>query len=202
MTIDGTKWKTIIIASMERAKQLGDSSQYSDVSIEVDANRAKISATRYALSSCFTDDRFYMIVESSADEQLQIVEQFMETPTKTECKDADAKAEAELPEFLKTTVSMINEQLPAAIDAETQLVRTSSEGSKLIYHYLLINHTSESLTTEEVTAKLEPMIVKQSCTSPNLRPILDQKGSVTYIYRGSDAKQIAKFDVDLSACSG
>lgn len=198
MTIDGAQWKTIILASMEQAKRIGDLNEYSDINIEVDGNRAKIAAKRFLVASCFTDDRFYMVVESTDNDQLQIVEQFMETPIKSQCEGA----EPELPTFLQNTVKMINEQLPAAIDAETQLIKTSAEGTKLTYHYVLINYTSENLSTNEATTKLEGNVLKQSCSSPNLRPILDQDGSLSFIYRGSDAKQIVKFDVDKTACQG
>lgn len=198
MTIDGSRWKTIILTSMERAKQLGDRSEYSDIAIELDADRAKITATRYSALDCFTDNRFYMVVQSTADKQLQIIEQFMETPAQSNCEGS----ETDLPEFLETTVKMINEQLPAVIDAETHLVKTSADGSKLTYHYVLINYTSETLTTDEATAKLQTAVVQQSCGSPNLRPILDQGGSISYIYRGSDAVQIVKLDIDKTACPG
>lgn len=196
MTIDGAQWKTIIIGSMERAEQTGDASEYSEVVFDVSEDSAKIKATRYSALHCFTDKRFYIIVKNAANEELQIVEQFMETPVKSSCENA----ETDLPEFLETTVKMINEQLPAAIDAETQLIKTSSEGSKLTYHYVLVNYTSETLTANQVADKLGSMVVSQSCDSPNLRPILDQDGSISYIYRGSDAVEIAKFDIDRSAC--
>jgi len=163
MTIDGAQWKTIIMASMERAKKIGDCSEYSQVVIDVNGDEARISAKRYSHVDCFTDDRFYMVVKSAVDNQLQIVEQFMETPAQSSCKES----KTDLPEFLQTTVKMINEQLPAKIDAETQLVRTSADGNKLTYHYVLINYTSDTLTTDEATAKLSPVVVQQSCSSPN-----------------------------------
>lgn len=198
MTIDGKRWKTIILASMETAKKLGDRSKYSDVSIKMDGDQAKISATRYAIADCFTDNRFYMVVKSGADNTLQIVEQFMESPAQSNCEDSDM----DLPKFLQDTVKMINEQLPAVIDAETHLIKTSAEGNKLIYHYVLVNYTAETLTTAEATAKLQPLVVQQSCSSPNLRPILDQNGSIAYIYKGADAVQIARLDIDKSVCPG
>jgi len=198
MTIDGVRWKSIVLASMERAKQVDNRSEYSDVVIEVSGDKAKISATRYSVIDCFHDDRFYLVVTTGADNQLQIVEQFMETPVQSSCEGSDN----DLPEFLQSTVNMINAQLPAKIDAETQLVKTSANGTNLIYHYVLINYTSKTITTAEATAKLQPVVVQQSCTSPNLRPILDQNGSLTYIYTGSDAAQIVKLDVDKKACSG
>ena len=198
MTIDGTHWKTIILTSMENAKQLGDRSEYSDVAYEVGTDQAKISATRYSTLNCFTDNRFYMVVKSTADDRMQIVEQFMESPAQSNC---EGTTDTGLAEFLQNTVKMINEQLPAAIDAETHLIKTSAEGTKLTYHYVLINYTSETLTTDEATTRLQPLVVQQSCSSTNLRPILDQDGSISYIYRGSDAAQIVKLDIDKSACS-
>jgi len=200
MTIDGAQWKTIILASMERAKQLGDRSDYSDVVIDVDedGDGAKISATKYSQLDCFQDDRFYMVVRTTADDQLEIVEQFSQSPMQSNCEES----KTDLPAFLQTTVKMINEQLPAKIDAETQLIKTTAVGSQMTYHYLLINHTADTLSTQEASEKLRSVVIQQSCSSPNLRPILDQNGSLSYIYRGSDAAQIVKFDVDKSACSG
>ncbi len=196
MTIDGARWKTIILSSMERAKQMNDHSVYSDVSIEVDNNHAKITASRYSELNCFTDEGFYMVVKSTAGNRLQIVEQFMKSAKQSNCEDS----ETDLSEFLQTTAKMINEQLPAAIDAETQLLNTSVDGNKLTYHYVLVNYTSETLTTDVATAKLQPLVMQQSCGSPNLRPILDQGGSLSYIYKGSDAVQIVKLDIDKSTC--
>jgi len=198
MTIDGARWKSIILASMERAKQMGDRSEYSDIDFNVSGDKAKITATKYSIVNCFHDDRFYMVVKSTIDDKLQIVEQFMETPVQSSCEESNN----DLPEFLQSTAKMINEQLPAKIDPETQLVKTSANGSKLTYHYILINHTSDTLSSDEATDKLQPIVVEQSCSSPNLRPILDQNGSLSYIYTGSDAKQIVKFDIDKTACSG
>ncbi len=197
MTIDGSRWKTIILSSMERAKQANDLNEYSNVAIEVDGDQAKISASRYSNLNCFTDDRFYMIVKSTAANELKIVEQFTESAAKSNCEGSDT----DLSEFLQSTVKMINEQLPAAVDAETQLVKTSTEGKQLTYHYVLVNYTVETLTTDVATATLQPLVIQQSCNSPNLRPILDQGGSLAYIYKGSDAVDIAKLDVDISACN-
>ncbi|MFK7996717.1 MAG: hypothetical protein AB8B87_21450 [Granulosicoccus sp.] len=196
MTIDGTRWKTIIAASMDQAKQVGDRSEYRDVDIELTEGRGKITATRYSTVDCFTDERFYMVVEDAGDNKLQIIEQFMETPVKSLCENS----EPDLPEFLQSTVKMINEQLPAVIDAETHLVKTSAEGSQLTYHYVLVNYTSMTLSTDDAAAKLEPLVIHQSCNSPNMRPILDQDGLITYIYRGADSVQIVKFDIDKTVC--
>lgn len=196
MTIDGVQWKSIIIASMEKARQVNDVSEYSNVTIAVDGDQAKISAKRYSLLKCYTDDSFYMTVKINNDDQIKIVEQFMESPAESNCK----KTGTELADFLKSTVEMINPQLPAAVDAETQLIKTASNGNNLIYHYVLVNHTSQTLTPKVAEEKLAPIVVQQSCVSPNLRPILDQGGLLTYIYRGSDAVQIAKLNVDITAC--
>lgn len=197
MTITGERWKSIILASMESAKQLNDRYEYTDINISVEADQAKISATRYSVANCFTDNQFYMIVKNSANDLLQIVEQFMESPAQSNCEGSKTSLE----DYLKSTVTMINGQLPASIDSETQLVKTSSDGSNLTYHYVLLNYTSETLTQEDATSKLKPLVVQQSCSNPNLRSILDQDGSISYIYRGSDAVQIAKLDVEKSVCS-
>lgn len=198
MTITGQQWKNIIISSMDNAKKVGDHSKYSDINIDVESNTAKITATRYSSVDCFTDKRFSMVVEASGNDQLKIVEQFMESPVQSNCEEQPG----DLTEFLQTTVKMINQQLPAEIDAETRLIKTSSDGSNLRYHYVLFNHTTATIATEDAKARLAPLTVQQSCNSPNLRPILDQGGSLTYIYNGIDQVQIVKLDVDKSACGG
>jgi len=88
MTIDGVRWKTIILASMERAKKLGDRSEYSQVAIDVNGDEARISANRYSHLDCFHDKRFYIVVKAIGDNQLQIVEQFMETPAQSSCEES------------------------------------------------------------------------------------------------------------------
>lgn len=196
MTIDGNRWKTIIISSMENAKASDDHYVYSNVKISTDQEFAKITATRYSELNCFTDNNFYMMVQSSNDGQMQIVEQFMESPIQSNCENS----ESDLKEFLNKTVEMINSQLPAEVDAETQLIKTSTDGNRLIYHYVLVNYTTETLSTDDASKVLQPLVIQQSCTSPNLRPILDQGGDLSYIYKGSDAVEIAKFDVDITAC--
>ncbi len=198
MTITGRQWKNIIISSIDNAKKVDDRSEYSDINIDVEANTATITATRYSSVDCFTDKRFSMVVEASNNDQLKIVEQFMESPVQSNCEAQPA----DLTEYLQTTVRMINQQLPTKIDAETQLIKTSTDGSNLRYHYVLFNHTTATLTTENAEARLSPLVVQQSCNSPNLRPILDQGGSLTYIYNGIDQVQIVKLDVDKSACGG
>jgi len=92
MTIDGVRWKTIILASMERAKKLGDRSEYSQVAIDVNGDEARISANRYSHLDCFHDKRFYIVVKAIGDNQLQIVEQFMETPAQSSCEESTANS--------------------------------------------------------------------------------------------------------------
>jgi len=88
MTIDGARWKTIILSSMERAKKIDDRSDYSQVVVDVNGDEAKISANRYSHVDCFNDKRFYMVVKA-IDNQLQIVEQFMETPAQSSCEESN-----------------------------------------------------------------------------------------------------------------
>ena len=67
----------MIIDSMEIGKQRGDKSEFSDIKIVIDKNKARITASRYSTLKCFKDKRYYMIVSKKTNGNLQIIEEFI-----------------------------------------------------------------------------------------------------------------------------
>lgn len=197
MEVKGKKWKQMIIDLMEIGKQRGDKSEFSNIKIIVENNRAKITATRYATVKCFNDSRYYMIVEKENNGELKIVEEFMESPSQSKCANTSKN---DLSLVLQGSVKMINKQLPIMVDSDTKLLKTSSDTSTLIFHYVLVNYLSTELDTAVLEQNLRPMLIQQTCTMPNMKPVLDQRGSISYSYNGKDQKQIITINVDKSSC--
>lgn len=198
MKVEGKKWKQIIADSMDAGKQRGDISEFSNVKVSVNENRAKVTANRYATIKCFNDSRYYMIIEKGDNNKLQIVEEFMESPLQSSCTNTPKN---DISLVLQASVKMINKQLPIMVDSDTKLEKTSSEGSTLIYHYTLVNYLSSELDAGALEQNLRPMVTQQTCTMPNLKPVVDQGGSISYRYSGKDQKQIIAIDINKSSCS-
>ncbi len=198
MTVDGKRWKQMLIDTMELGKQRGDRSEFSDIKVLVQNNRAKVTANRYSTIKCFNDSRYYMTIEKGNNKELKIIEEFMESPLQSSCANSP-KDDISL--VLQATVKMINKQLPVMVDSDTQLEKTSSEGNKLIYHYVLVNYLSEELDAAALDQSIRPMVVQQTCTMTNLKPVVDQGGSISYRYSGKDQKQILEIVIDKSSCS-
>jgi len=197
MKVEGKKWKQMIVDSMEVGKQRGDRSEFSDIKVLVEKKRAKVTANRYATAKCFNDSNYYMVIEKRSNGELEIVEEFMESPLQSACASTPKN---DISLVLQASVKMINRQLPIMVDSDTRLEKTSSEGSALIYHYVLVNHLSTELDAGVFEQNIRPMVTQQTCTMPNLKPVIDQGGSILYRYNGKDQKQILAISIDKSSC--
>ncbi len=197
LQMDGSKWKSAIKDTMEIAKQRGDQSEFSNISVSVDGNRAKISASRYSTIKCFTDNKYYMQVEEQSDGTLQIIEEFFESPVESSCKNM---ANNDLDLVLQGAAKFLNKQLPIMVDSDSKLVKATSEGKTLTYHYTLIKYAANDLDPVALKESLTPMVTKQTCTMPNLRPVVDRGATIRYLYNGNDAKEILAINVRKSNC--
>jgi len=183
LQMDGSKWKSAIKDTMEIAKQRGDQSEFSNISVSVDGNKAKISASRYSTIKCFTDNKYYMQVEEQSDGTLQIIEESMESPMESSCKNT---ANNDLDLVLQGAAKMLNKQLPLMVDSDSKLVKATAEGKTLTYHYTLIKYSADDLDPEALKETLKPMVTQQTCTMPNLRPVVDKGATIRYQYNGND----------------
>ncbi len=197
MAIDGKKWKQLIVDSMDIAKQRGDSSKFSDVSFTRDGDGMKITASRYSAIKCFQDKDYYMILKEREDGQIEIVEEFTRSPQKSNCEKI---AENDLVLVLQATVKAVSKQLPVMLDSDTRLEKISSEGKVLTYQYELVNYASKDLDAIALMKAVKPMVIKQTCTTPNLKSIVDQGGTVSYLYDGKDKVQVIEINVNKQNC--
>ena len=195
--VDGHKWKEMITSTMEISKQRGDKSEFSNISVSMDGDVAKITASRYSTIKCFMDEKYYMRVEKQSDGTLKIIEEYVEIPVETSCKTA-IKDDVEL--FLKGVVAVANKQYPIMVDSDTKLERASSEGKTLIYHYTLVNYAADELNAQIFEENMMPNLLQQSCTTPSLRSLVDKGGTVTFQYNGKDQKNVSSMEIRQADC--
>ena len=127
-------------------------SEFSDIKVVVEKDKAKITASRYAAIKCFHDKRYYMIVGKGENGTLQIIEESMESLAQSKCASTPKN---DLSLVLQSSVVMTNKQLPIMVDSDTKLERTSSEDNMLIYHYELVNYLSTELDAEALKQNLK-----------------------------------------------
>ncbi|MGH8106691.1 MAG: hypothetical protein ACREO2_10250, partial [Arenimonas sp.] len=102
--------------------------------------------------------------------------------------------------LLQVTVKMISKQLPVMLDSDTKLEKISADGKVLTYQYELVNYASNGLDAVALMKTLKPLIIKQTCTTANLKAIVDKGGTVTYQYNGKDKIQIIEINVSKQNC--
>lgn len=197
MVLEGKKWKELVVDSMEIAKQRGDNSKFTDVAIVPEGEGMKVTASRYSATKCFQDKDYYMILKAREDGQIEITEEFARSPLKSNCEKVP---ENDLALVLQATVKVIGKQLPVMLDSDTKLEKISSEGKVLTYQYELVNYASTGLDAIALMKSLKPMVTKQTCTVANMKTILDQGGTVSYVYLGNDKKQVIEINISKQSC--
>lgn len=194
---DGKKWKQLIRDLMGLAKERGDSSKYSNVSIAIEGDTAKITASRYSALKCYQDDDYFLVVKA-VGERLEIIEEFSKAPQQSACENAPKEDDLSL--ILRATVLAVSKQLPVMLDSDTKLEKISSEGRVLSYEYELVNFLSTEVDTVALNAGLTTTLVKQACSTPGLKTIMDKGGTLSYRYNGKDKRQVTELRIDIKNC--
>ncbi|WP_157600194.1 hypothetical protein [Saccharospirillum impatiens] len=102
---------------------------------------------------------------------------------------------AALGALLIAIVDQTNPILPAKIDEDTVLVQLTAEQTTLIYDYKILTLTSQEMPAEELENLMRPIVITQSCSMANIRPILDQGATMRYQYTASDDVWLTEIDV-------
>ena len=197
LKMDGSKWKELIISTMEISQKRGDKNEFSNIAIAMHGDVAKITASRYSTIKCFTDDKYYMRVKKQSDGVLRIIEEFSETTLESSCKTTK-KDDLEL--FLKSVVKVANKQYPIMVDADTKLEKASSEGKTLTYHYTLVKYTADELNAQIFEQNMRPDLLKHTCADSSLRNVVDKGGMIVFQYNGKDQNGISSMNVKKSDC--
>jgi hypothetical protein len=75
LSMTGAKYKERLKALLPVARDRGDTSKYSNISVIIEGSRAKIKATRYSELKNYTDDEYFMVVEETSPGVLHVVEE-------------------------------------------------------------------------------------------------------------------------------
>jgi hypothetical protein len=194
--LTGEKYKSIVLSALSTAEKVGDTSEFSNISIEISENRATIRAKRYARIKCHSDENYFMVVTEQSDGKLLITEESASSPMKSLCVDNGNY----LSELLKASVEQTNKGLPTMIDSETQFVKTSSDGDTLTMHYRLVNYLSDEVDVDYFHESIGPLLLASFCTEQYFAVISQNKGTVSFKYSGSDEIEVLSFDFSEEDC--
>ena len=111
------------------------------------------------------------------------------------------EVEAKLVEGLKIAANQFNQKLPMMLDSNTRLDRaTVGPGVRMVYHHTLPGYTSKDIDSNLLRNTLRPEVMRNVCSSSEMKKSLQFGGIYAYAYYGSDGVEIAQFEIDRSDC--
>lgn len=85
--------------------------------------------------------------------------------------------------LLDKTANELNKTCPMMVDSETRLDNaTSLPGNVFQYNYTIVNYIKDSLDVDALKANLEPGILNQIKTNPELKLFRDNDVTLAYSY--------------------
>ena len=98
-------------------------------------------------------------------------------------------------ELMKVAGEM-NKSCPVMVDSETRLDNTMALPENVLrYNYTLINMTSDMIDVENLKSNLEPMILNQVKTNPDLKLFRDHRTTMSYSYKDKEGRFILQIDI-------
>ena len=102
---------------------------------------------------------------------------------------------------LSEIAGQANGAAPAEIDPDTRLDGArAGPGLRLTTTYTLVNAESNGVDSTTFETKLTPTIKENSCTNPDLRPLIDQGVVVVLEYRGKQGNPIGTVNINRETC--
>jgi hypothetical protein len=94
-----------------------------------------------------------------------------------------------------------NGAAPAAIDTDTRLDGAKAgPGVKLTVMYTLVNADANGVSSATFETLSAPTIKENTCTNPDLRPLIDQGVVVVLQYRGQRGEPLGTVNVNRATC--
>tara|TARA_R110002049_G_scaffold2511_8_gene18413 strand:+ start:139 stop:573 length:435 start_codon:yes stop_codon:yes gene_type:complete len=92
--------------------------------------------------------------------------------------------------------SELNKSCPIMVDKETRLDNAVALPENTFqYNYTLVNAEKASVDIEYLTNYLEPALINNVKTSPDLKVFRDQKTTMAYYYKDMNGEFITKIEV-------
>lgn len=176
---------------MAVAKVEDNVSRYDGIKVQRTDAGFTVSATRYAEHLCYTDDRFALDLEERAG-KLQITELRAFVQQKSSCADALERA-------LTALHDLVSPHLPMEMDG----IRMESARIDGATFELVQRATKLSLDDPEAVAFAESVhenAPSHACYSGPSRAVLEQHGTMRYVWLAADGAPLRTVDVTLDHC--
>ena len=197
MALPFSSLKAMLPKLLVSAKQAGDVSDYSNVRVALlDETSAKITATRYSNLNCFSDDSYYMVVQESDTGKLAITEEHSVTLAQGLCETNKA-----LIGTLSATADAYNAQLPAMVDADTELSSVTAQGTSMAYNYKLVGLAAEDIV-DNLADVLREGVVQSSCDMNPSKTLLERGATLVFNYTSLDDVLMDTVLVKQADCEG
>ena len=128
----------------------------------------------------------------------QIIEEYMETQPQSDCEET---YNDELQALLQKAENQIKGHLPILIDADTRLDNVRVTRSMFQYQYTLLNFALEELDVSALRSALIPIVTRQACTLPNLKPLIKRGATISFLYLDKKGKKVTIIDVAGDQCN-
>jgi hypothetical protein len=63
-----------------------------------------------------------------------------------------------------------------------------------------VNYSIEELDVVTTISALIPIVENQACSLPNLKPLIDNGATISFLYRGKNGKEITTINVTSTQC--
>jgi hypothetical protein len=181
---------------MEAAKLTDDKATYSEIAMEPDGERWKVSAKRYAKVKCITDDDYYAILARDSRGAFKIVEEYQVSFTVSQCPRDPAEARR----LITDLDAGMAGRLPLDVSAGVRMDAVEVDDLLLTYRQTLTDVPSTHPDLEPMKAQLYADVRRQSCGLPDLKQILHHGGSVRFVLSTSDAKKAIEVTTAEADC--
>lgn len=138
-------------------------------------------ATRDSERKC-TSDPDYELVLRAVGQSFVVVREESATHALSACPDQDPRP------MLANLVTGMAPHLPLDLDADMRLDAAVADQTTLVYRITLTTVLPEEVGAVELEAQLRKVWVAQACLRPDLRPLLDNGGSLRYELRWKDGR--------------
>lgn len=117
-------------------------------------------------------------------------------------RTGEAGQERSIDEALRKVSAQMNRKVPMNVDKATRLDKVSSEpGHQLIYHYTLLETSSNDIKSAEFTSQINPSLTQRVCGSSEMQVFLQNGVTLTFLYRGNDGKPLGGAKIGTPDCN-
>lgn len=195
MEMYGAQWKQALAMALPVAKERGETTTYDKVKVKPQGEGFRVTAVRRTSVKCITDPSYYADF-AKVDGQWRIVAEYAESVSLSLCKP-----DKELAKSLQALAAGIQPHLPIDLDPDTRLEGVEVQRSALIYRQRFHTIGAAEMDLSKLRPMLKQMAIQNICTTPEIRAITEQGGTVRYSYVDRDGVLLGNTDVHGGMCS-